>query len=200
MSRKANERNSSSERKTGVKDDKRPARRNAEERPSPKKPKAKKPAAKKDKPKTAKDANEPASKPGKGKDKGKGKAAEKDSAKGNGHQQQLKALEEQTAHEETKHRERVARLERIRELAEEEGNTKTVERVNKLLGKEQQRYERKQQRMEKRKQKILQIAEAVCEDEQESVEKGKGKAKGKGKNKVKSKDTDKHDACEEAEE
>lgn len=162
---------------------------------------------------------------GKGKGKGKGKAAEKDTARdkdrgrvkaaekdtakgrGKGHQQQLKALEAQMFHEEAKHVKRVARLERIRELAAEEGNTKTVARVDKLLGKERQRYDRKLQRMQERKHKILQLAEGVGEDTEEAAEKTKGKGKGKGKGRDKGKekseddDEDKdEDAGEKAEE
>ena len=78
--------------------------------------------------------------------------------KGKGHQQQLKAFEAQMVHEEAKHRRRIARLKRIRELAAEENDTKTVERVAKLLEMELLRYNRKRQRMQEREQKALQLA------------------------------------------
>jgi len=53
-------------------------------------------------------------------------------------------------HEEQKHVKRVSRLERIRDLAAGKGDTKAVERVNKLMEKEQNRYGRKRQRMEEK--------------------------------------------------
>lgn len=70
--------------------------------------------------------------------------------KGKGHQQQLKALKAQMVHEEVKHRRRIARLKRIRELAAKENDTKTVERVIKLLKMELRRHERKRQRMQEK--------------------------------------------------
>ncbi len=93
------------------------------------------------------DVNRPAGKFGKTKSEGKGKKAEKDTSKGKGPQQQLKALDAQMVREEAKHLRRVARLNRIRALAVGEGSTKIVERVGKLLGKEQQRYDLKRQLM-----------------------------------------------------
>ncbi|HUW18157.1 MAG TPA: hypothetical protein VMW16_02530 [Sedimentisphaerales bacterium] len=70
--------------------------------------------------------------------------------KGQDHQQQLKALEEQRARVEAKHMERVAQLERIKALASEEGSKETVARVEKLMQKEQRNYSLKKQRMEMR--------------------------------------------------
>ena len=75
--------------------------------------------------------------------------------KGVEHKQQLKAIKKQIVHEEAKHVKRKVRLERIRELAFESGDSKAVERVDKLLGKEHKRFGRKQQRMQERRQTVL---------------------------------------------
>jgi len=100
---------------------------------------------------------------GKGKERLKGRPdlrpPVEELAKGKEHQQQLKAFEAQMAKEVAKHRRRLARLKRIRELAVEDNNTKTVERVDKLLRKEQMRYRRKGRRMQIRKQRALQLSE-----------------------------------------
>jgi hypothetical protein len=69
----------------------------------------------------------------------------------------LQALGEQAAHAEAKHLERTARLERIRELAEKEGDAKTLERVNALMKKEQQRYETKTSRIDARRDRAAQF-------------------------------------------
>ena len=148
----------------------------------------------------------------------KGKAVEKDtggdktvkrdasrsegkSSKGKGHQRQLEALEKQMVQEEAKHLKRAARLERIRDLANEGGDTKVVARVNKLLEKEQQRYDRKRQRMQERKQKTQQLGEDVGEDDQKTMKKGKSESKGKGKGKSDDKGERKgKDSDEESEE
>ena len=111
--------------------------------------------------------------------------AEKDKAAkilGKGKEQQLAALKKQLTHEEQKHFKRKARLDRIKTLAAEEGKTKTVERVDSLIQKEQQRYDRKLKTMTDREQKILQAADGDLAD---TTPKGKGKAdeaktKGKG--------------------
>jgi hypothetical protein len=54
-------------------------------------------------------------------------------------QEQLNAIDKQLQLEHTKHSERMARLTRIRELAEAENNQQVLERVNKLIEKEQSR-------------------------------------------------------------
>lgn len=113
--------------------------------------------------------------------------------KGKEHQQQLQAVEKQMVHEEAKHRKRIARLKRIQELATEEKDTKTAERVAKLLEKELQRHNRKRQRIQERKEKVLQLVEkSLSEDAEEAIKKdadkkrpkakeqNKGKEKGKG--------------------
>ena len=64
------------------------------------------------------------------------------------HEQQIKQLETQMNHEEGKHNQRLARLNRIKELAEQEGSQDVLARVEKLLQKEQRRYSFKRQRMD----------------------------------------------------
>jgi len=93
------------------------------------------------------------------KGKEKGKAKENVTAKGKEHQQQTKALEKQVVHEEAKFLRSIARLKRIRELAAEQGNTKVVERVDKIIAKAQQINSDKHKRMQEKKQKILQLSE-----------------------------------------
>lgn len=80
-------------------------------------------------------------------------------AKGKEHRQQLKAFEMQMAKEVAKHRTRQARLKRIRELAAEENDTKTMQRVDKLMNKERQRSGRKLRRIKERQQKALRRGE-----------------------------------------
>ena len=58
-------------------------------------------------------------------------------------QPQIQAISEKMAKEVAKHRKRVARLNRIRQLALEQGETKTVERVDSMLRKENQRHSKK---------------------------------------------------------
>lgn len=94
--------------------------------------------------------------------KGKGKvdAKENVTAKGKEHQQQMNALDKQMVHEKAKFLRSIARLKRIRELAVQKGDTKTVERVDKLMAKAQQINSGKNKQMQKRKQQILQLSEA----------------------------------------
>lgn len=86
----------------------------------------------------------------------KGKDVEKLTARGKEHAQQLKAIEKQLIHEEAKHRERIARLRRIRQLAVEQGNTEMAKRVDQLIQKEQELNDRRGQRLQKMKQMISQ--------------------------------------------
>jgi hypothetical protein len=147
------------------------------------------------------EAAETASAEGKG--KGKGRAREEAKARGKGHQQQLKALEKQMLREDAKHNKRAARLQRILDLAKEKGDTKAVERVTKLMGREQQRYEGKHQRMVERRGRIEQFGEAEGADDEEAAEgakvkaKGKGKGRGKGKGGEQDKDEDDEDKDED---
>jgi hypothetical protein len=81
-----------------------------------------------------------------------------DIGSGKRHVQQLEAVSKQIVHENAKHRERLAKLNRIRELAEQSGDTKTVERVDNLIEKQKQRYDVKSQRMQTRREKVLEFA------------------------------------------
>jgi hypothetical protein len=76
-------------------------------------------------------------------------------------QQQLLVLERQLTNEETKHRDRLARLSRIRELAQQQGDSETVARVDGVLEKEKQLYEMRTLRMSSRKQRIIESQEDV---------------------------------------
>jgi hypothetical protein len=76
---------------------------------------------------------------------------------GEQHKQQLKAVDQQLAQEQAKHRERLAKLTRIRELAQQQGDTETVGKVDKLLEQDRQRYEAKTQRIERRKNAITEM-------------------------------------------
>jgi len=75
-------------------------------------------------------------------------AAETAKGKGKGAEQQAKAFQKQLQHEQAKHMERVARLNRIRELAVKKGDNETVARVDKLIAKEQEVFGRKQVRLQ----------------------------------------------------
>jgi len=115
-------------------------------------------------------------------------AAEGDIGKGKGHRQQLEALKKQMLHENAKHLQRVARLNRIRELAAEENSTKVVEGVDKLLEREQRRYDRKWQRMQERQQKVPPLTKKSLSDEaQKVIKKGDDKTKAKTQNRGKGK-------------
>jgi hypothetical protein len=111
------------------------------------------------------------------KSKGKGPETEKLKAGGKEHQQQLKALDDQLAHEQTKHADRVARLERMREAAMAEGDAKTVARIDKLAERERQRFDGRVKNMEEKRGKILELAEgAEGKDIQPAVKEVEGKA------------------------
>lgn len=71
--------------------------------------------------------------------------------KGKGGQQQLQAMQTQLRHEQAKQMERQARLARIRELAVQKGDTATVARVDKLMQKQQEVYNRKLQQLQGQK-------------------------------------------------
>jgi hypothetical protein len=68
--------------------------------------------------------------------------------KGKGPQQQDRAFQKQLVHEQAKHMERQARLERIRELAVKKGDAEMIARVDKLMAKERLVYSRKLQRLQ----------------------------------------------------
>jgi len=94
------------------------------------------------------------------KGKGKVEAKENVTAKGKEHQQQIMALDKQMVRERAKFLRSTARLQRIRELAAQKGDTKTVERVDKLMAKAQQINSDKYKRIQERKKKILQLSAA----------------------------------------
>ena len=71
----------------------------------------------------------------------------------------MQALEKQLAQERQKHQRRSARLNRIQELALQEGKTDVVAKVDKLLAKENRRHERKRLGMDKRLDMLKRIAE-----------------------------------------
>lgn len=93
--------------------------------------------------KAAKPADEGAAKQGK---KGQAPTDKSDKGKGKSQEKQAQALQKQQQHEQAKHMERVAKLNRIRELAVKKGDTEMVARVDKLIAKEQEVYARKQGR------------------------------------------------------
>lgn len=74
--------------------------------------------------------------------------------------QSLEKLQKQLIQEDEKHLKRLARLNRIKVLATEENNTKTLDRVSKLIAKEQRRYANKRQRVQSH-QKMLERLKAA---------------------------------------
>ena len=70
----------------------------------------------------------------------KGKMAE---TKGKAHEQQMRAFEKQAQQRTAKHMERLARLNRIRELAVQKGDQNMIARVDKLIAQENQVFDRK---------------------------------------------------------
>jgi hypothetical protein len=97
----------------------------------------------------------------------KGKEAVGKMGRGKEHQQQLQAKDKQLMHEKSKHLKRAARLNRIRELAEKKGDTKTVQRVDELLKKEKERFSTKQGRIEG---KIEKTGQAELKEKAEKAE------------------------------
>jgi hypothetical protein len=70
--------------------------------------------------------------------------------KGRDHQKQLKQLQQQLSSEEQKHLERMAKIQRIKELATQTNSQPTLARVEKLIKREQMRHGRKRQRTQMR--------------------------------------------------
>jgi len=66
---------------------------------------------------------------------------------GTARQQQPADVNQRIAQGQAKHLERLARLNRVRELAQQQNNTDTVARADKLLNEENRLYEAKMQRM-----------------------------------------------------
>jgi hypothetical protein len=102
------------------------------------------------------DANTPTAMGYRGEPNGKGRKspAEQLGARNANPQQRLAVIEQQMSYEEAKHKDRLARLSRIRELAKQQNNTEIVGRAEKLLEEEQNLYDAKVQRMEHRKNVI----------------------------------------------
>lgn len=86
--------------------------------------------------------------------------------KGQEHQQQLSALDKQLRHAQAKQLERQARLMRIRELAQQKGDAETVARVDKLIAKQNEVFNRKQTHLQGQKRAAQQLpAEAPTQVE-----------------------------------
>ena len=90
----------------------------------------------------------------------KAKRAERDKARmprelGAGTEKDLAAVEKKLNHETTKHSERMAKLHRMRELAQKKGSEDMVNRINRLVLKEGQRHDRKFQRMNAQKRGFM---------------------------------------------
>jgi hypothetical protein len=100
--------------------------------------------------KTGQPADESAVAPGgpQGKKGGKAVTDAVEKGKGKGPGQQAQALQRQVRQEQAKHMERLARLNRIRELAQKKGDKDMIARVDKLLLKEQEVYNRKLQQVQ----------------------------------------------------
>jgi len=75
-------------------------------------------------------------------------AKEEAIGKGKGGVQRAQSLQKRLQHEQDKHMERHARLTRIRELAVQKGDQEMIARVDKLIQKEQQIFDRKSQRLQ----------------------------------------------------
>ena len=78
--------------------------------------------------------------------------------RGKDFQRQISVVEKQMTYEQAKHSDRVARLKRIKELALEKNDTATVERVDKLMQKEQQRYIRKRDYLREKARENLRLS------------------------------------------
>lgn len=90
--------------------------------------------------------------------------------------QQVDATLKQMEQEESKHRTRVARIERILALLSEKGDAKGAERAEKLLGKENMRYEKKMTKMRSKNAKAAQkFSERMSKVDQKGKEKMAGK-------------------------
>jgi len=73
-------------------------------------------------------------------------------------QGQLKEIEQQISAEQATHRERIARLDRIRQLAQQQGNAEVLGKVDNILKQENQVYSAKSQRLEHRKNRVIEFS------------------------------------------
>jgi hypothetical protein len=78
----------------------------------------------------------------------KGKAVEEVKAKGQGMERQVQNLQKQMQEARAKHMERVAKLNRLRELANKQGNKEMLARIDKLMSQENQLFGRKESKAE----------------------------------------------------
>ena len=78
-------------------------------------------------------------------------------AKGRDHAEQLRQLEQQLAKQQQKHLERMAKLNRIRELATKKDKKDAIERVDKLIQKQQRLHDRRHQRVQMRMSMIKRL-------------------------------------------
>jgi hypothetical protein len=78
----------------------------------------------------------------------KGKAVEEVKAKGQGMEHQVQNLQKQLQEARAKHMERVAKLSRLRELANKQGNKEMLARIDKLMTQENQLFGRKESKAE----------------------------------------------------
>jgi hypothetical protein len=97
-------------------------------------------------------------------EKGRADQLRADLGKGVDPQQRLKVLEAQTAKEEAKHLKRMARLNRIQQLAAAEASEQVITRVKALIMKEQMRYDRSRQRTDMRKRMLMRMQEGTRQD------------------------------------
>jgi DNA repair exonuclease SbcCD ATPase subunit len=101
---------------------------------------------------------------------------EKPIVEANQSHQRLTTIEQQLSQAEAKHRDRLARLNRIRELAQQQGNTDAAAQADKLLQEEQKRYDMIQARMEHRKNRIEEFSKKAA-PEKGTKKTGQGRSK-----------------------
>lgn len=109
-------------------------------------------------------------------DKAKGKGPSTSSGQGKGKDQKAVALAKQLGHEQTKHETCKARLAEMLKVAEEKGDDKAVGRIQKLIDREQSRFEKKNKKMTERgskKDADDDEAEKAGEDDTDKKEDGK---------------------------
>ena len=106
-------------------------------------------------------------------EKDKGKEADKIGGKSNvqKYQQQLKELDEQMANEQTRFPGRKAKLEQKKATAQQQGDTKTVARIDGLIAEEQQQYDKKKQQMEEKRKNLLELIQQDSKDANQPAKK-----------------------------
>jgi len=91
-------------------------------------------------------------------------SAENAVVKGTRQEEEMNVMGEISNQVEAKHRDCIARLNRIRDLARQQGDTETVARANKLFEKETKLYDAKAQRIQHRKEMIVQSPAKILSD------------------------------------